>query len=53
MTKEGIVELRSKILKGIDLAYQRLLNAKQKNDEYLVFSKKGKIIRIKARQLLK
>jgi len=52
MTKEGVVELRSKILKGIDLAYQRLLSTKQKNDEELVVSKNGKIVRIKARQIL-
>jgi len=53
MTNEGIVEIRSKILKGIELAYQRLLSAKQKNDEDMVISKNGKIIRIKARQILK
>ena len=51
MTKENVIELRNKILKGIDLAYTRLLIAKQKEDGELVFSQKGKIVRVKARDL--
>jgi len=51
MTKESVKELRSKILQGIDLAYHRLLTAKQKEDGYLVISRNGQIIKIKAKDL--
>jgi hypothetical protein len=51
MTKENINDLREKILKGIALAYQKLLISKQKEDGELVFSKEGKIVHIKARDL--
>lgn len=53
MTKENVKDLRAKIIKGIDLAYQRLLIAKQKEDEELVISKNGKIVKVKARELMK
>jgi len=51
MTKESVMDLRSKILRGIDLAYTRLLIAKQKEDGELVISRKGQIVRVKARDL--
>lgn len=51
MTKEDVKDLRSKIIQGIDLAYNRLLIAKQKEDGELVISRDDKIIRIKARDL--
>lgn len=53
MTKENVKDLRTKIIKGLDLAYQRLLIAKQKEDEELVISRNGKIVRVKARELTK
>jgi hypothetical protein len=53
MTKENIKELRTKILQGFDLAYSRLLAAKQKEDADLVVSRKGKIVKVKARDLSK
>lgn len=53
MTHENIKDLRSKILQGIDLAFARLLIEKQKEDGYLVFSRKGEIIKVKARDLVK
>jgi len=53
MTKENVKDLRAKIIKGLELAYQRLLIAKQKEDEELVISRNGKIIRVKARELTK
>lgn len=53
MTNENIKDLRSKILQGIDLAFARLLIEKQKEDGYLVFSRKGEIIKVKARDLVK
>jgi hypothetical protein len=52
MNKIKIKELRNKIIKGIDLAYERLLIAKLKDDSELVFSRNGKIIKIKAKDLL-
>jgi hypothetical protein len=53
MTEEKIKELREKILKGLDLAYQRLLTSKQKEDGELVFYKDGEIVTVKARDLRK
>ncbi len=51
MTKENVKDLRSKILQGIDLAYHRLLAAKQKEDGFLVISRNGKIVKVKAKDL--
>lgn len=53
MTKENIKDLRAKILQGLELAYTRLLSSKQKDDEDLVISRNGKIVKIKARDLTK
>jgi hypothetical protein len=53
MTKDNIKELRTKILKGIELSYSRLLIAKQKEDGELVISGNGKIVRVKAKDLAK
>ena len=53
MTKEEIQVMRNKILQGIELAYQRLLIEKQKDDSELVFSHNGKIVAIKASDLIK
>ena len=51
MTREKVIDLRTKILKGIDLAYSRLLIAKQKEDGELVISRNGEIVKVKARDL--
>ncbi len=51
MDKTKVKELRNKIIKGIDLAYDRMLEAKQMDDSELVFSHDGKIVKIKARDL--
>lgn len=51
MTQENIKALRGKILEGIELAYSRLLSSKQKNDEELVFTRNGEIVKVKARDL--
>ena len=53
MTKENIKELRSKIIRGIELSYNRLLIAKQKEDGELVISRNGKMVTIKARDIAK
>ena len=52
MNKDKVKELRNKIIKGIDLAYARLLTAKQKDDSDLVFTRNGKIVKVKAKDLL-
>ena len=53
MTKEKVKDLREKILRGIELAYSRLLSSKQKDDAELVITRNGKIVKIKARELTK
>ena len=49
--KLNTTELRNKILKGIDLAVERLILKKQKEDGELVFSKNGQVVVIKAKDL--
>lgn len=51
MNKDKVKVMRDKIIKGIDLAYQRLLIEKQKDDSELVFSRNGKVVKVKARDL--
>ena len=53
MNKENVKDLRAKILQGLELAYTRLLSSKQKDDEDLVISKNGKVVKVKARDLTK
>ena len=45
--------LREKILKGIQISFEKLVKEKAKNDDELVFSEDGKIVRIKAKEILK
>jgi hypothetical protein len=49
--KLDTVNLKSKILKGLDLAVERLIRKKQKEDGELVFSRDGQVIVVKARDL--
>ncbi len=51
MNETDIQELEDKILEGIALAYQKLVEQKKKEDGELVFSQNGEIIRVKARDL--
>ena len=51
MTKEEGEALRNKIKKGLQISYQRLVEKTKMEDGSLVFSKDGKIIRVKARDL--
>lgn len=51
MTTQEINSLRTKILKGISISYNKLLIATQKTDGELVVSKNGKVERVKARDL--
>lgn len=43
--------LRSKLLVGLNLSYTRLIEKKQREDGNLIFTKNGKIVKIKARKL--
>ena len=45
--------LTEKILKGIQISFEKLVKEKAKNDEELIFSENGQIIRIKAKDILK
>ena len=51
--ENNITTLRTSILKGIELAFQRLLEKKSKENGELIYSKDGQIVRIKAKELLK
>jgi hypothetical protein len=51
MNNKKIIELREKILKGIELAFEKLIVTKQRNNGYFVFSKNGKVITVKANEL--
>ena len=53
MNTDKVKDLREKIIKGIELAFQRLLIEKQKADSEFVFFRDGKIVNIKARELSK
>lgn len=50
MNREELA-LRNKLLIGLNLSYSRLIEKKQKEDGNLIFSKNGKIIKVKARNL--
>lgn len=51
MSEQEKRDLRTKILSGITLAFERLVEQKKREDAELVFSEDGKIVRIKARDL--
>ncbi|HNS30071.1 MAG TPA: hypothetical protein PKL52_06035 [Tenuifilaceae bacterium] len=44
-------ELREKILHGVNLAFKRLMQTKQKEDAEVAISKNGKPVRVKATEL--
>jgi len=41
-------ELHEKIRQGLDLAFKKLVAEKKKNNGVFVFSKNGKIVKVKA-----
>lgn len=51
MSEIEVQQLEEKILRGIELAYQRLVEQKKREDGELVFSQEGKIVVVKARDL--
>jgi len=53
MSERECTELREKILKGINLAFTRLLQERQRDNRYLVISRNGRQIeQVKATELL-
>jgi hypothetical protein len=51
MNKAEASELKEKILKGVSLAFERLVEQKKKNDESLILLQDGKVVRIKAKDI--
>lgn len=47
MTKETKIERRNKIVKGLEKAYEKMLDFKRKNNSEIVVIKENKIVRIK------
>ncbi|MCX8473708.1 MAG: hypothetical protein ORN85_08670 [Sediminibacterium sp.] len=45
-TYEEQIELKDKILKGLELTYQRLLEFKKQKNSVLVIKKNGKIVKV-------
>ncbi|MBN8584773.1 MAG: hypothetical protein J0M37_06715 [Ignavibacteria bacterium] len=43
--------IREKFSKGSKLAIKKLIEERKKNDDYLVVSRNGKVVKIKAREL--
>jgi hypothetical protein len=52
MSQMEIAEMKVKILKGIDIAYQKLIESKIKEDGEIVVCKNGKVVLIKAKDLI-
>lgn len=47
----SLENIEKKIIEGTKLAIQRLIEKEKKEDGYLVFSDKGKVIKVKARDI--
>ena len=53
MSEQEVREFEENIVKGANIAFQRLVNQKKKEDGELVFSRNGYIFRVKAAELIK
>lgn len=51
-TKVDYIELREQIKKGLELSFKKLLEEKRRNGGEFVFSENGKIIRVKATDIV-
>ena len=51
MNEQQIREFEENIVKGANLAFQRLVSQKQKEDGELVFSRNGHVFRVNAADL--
>ena len=47
MTTENKIERREKILKGLEKAYEKMLEFKRKNNSEVVIMREDKIVKIK------
>jgi len=47
MTQENREEKRDKIVKGLEIAYEKMVEFKRKNNSEIVILKENKIIKIK------
>ena len=52
MSKVDVEELSEKIIKGLELSFDKMLVQKQKQNEELVFERNGKIVFVKAEDLI-
>lgn len=50
---KDVEELKEKFLKGVDLAFKKLVKEKAAKDGEFAFLEKGKVVRVKAKDLLK
>lgn len=46
-------DVKNKILNGCQLAIERLIKQKSKTNSYLVISENGKVLKVRAKDLLK
>jgi hypothetical protein len=53
MSKVDVAELSEKIIRGLELSFDKMLIQKQKQNEELVFERNGKIVLVKAEDLIK
>lgn len=44
-------ELRDNILNGLNVSFQKLVKEKKKTNSEMVFSQKGKLVKVKATEL--
>ena len=51
MKEQQVREFEENIVKGANLAFQRLVSQKKKEDGELVFSRNGHVFRVKAADL--
>ena len=51
MSEQELREFEENIVKGANVAFQRLVSQKKKGDGELVFSRNGHIFRVKASEL--
>lgn len=51
MNEQEVKEFEENIVKGVSIAFQRLVNQKKKENGELVFSRNGHIFKVKAADL--
>jgi len=47
MNLENKIEIRDKIIKGLEIAYEKMIAFKKERNSYLVIMKDNKIVKIK------